>query len=397
MTALVCMLLSVAAPVQSQPRETVPVDGKAFSAELVAVHADWHLSLRDGNRRRELAAAELVRWGHPAETTRGPVVVLADGGLLVADVLQADQDKLTVDADLFGLVELPAHRVAAVVFRLPADRHARDLLLDRARSGTGHGDLVILANGDEIAGRFGRIREDILDVATDVGPVEINVGRVRAVVFDPSLLVVPPSGGEDRLKPELRAVAGLADGSRLLADRLVVEGQSLEITTLGRVTWKTAADQLVCLVPLGGNVTYLSDLHPAGARQIPYLGMLPWRPVREDRNTNGGQLRSGGVLYLKGLGVHSAARVTYLLTEPFRRFDAKLGIDDRTKGRGSVRFRVYVDGRQEYASPVVRGATTPVPVSVDLTGAKRLDLIVDYADRVDEQDHADWLEARLVR
>jgi hypothetical protein len=35
-------------------------------------------------------------------------------------------------------------------------------------------------------------------------------------------------------------------------------------------------------------------------------------------------------------------------------------------------------------------------VSVDLSGAKRISLIVDFADRADEWDRADWLDARLV-
>ncbi len=68
-----------------------------------------------------------------------------------------------------------------------------------------------------------------------------------------------------------------------------------------------------------------------------------------------------------------------------------------TEGRGSVRYRVFVDSEEKFASPIVRGGGPPVPVSVDVTGAKRLDLVVDFADRADEQDHADWLDARLVR
>jgi hypothetical protein len=40
---------------------------------------------------------------------------------------------------------------------------------------------------------------------------------------------------------------------------------------------------------------------------------------------------------------------------------------------------------------------TPVPVSVDLSDAKRLDLVVDFAERADQLDHANWLDARLVR
>jgi NPCBM/NEW2 domain len=37
-----------------------------------------------------------------------------------------------------------------------------------------------------------------------------------------------------------------------------------------------------------------------------------------------------------------------------------------------------------------------VPISVDLAGAKRLELIVEYADHADVLDCADWLDARLA-
>jgi hypothetical protein len=79
-----------------------------------------------------------------------------------------------------------------------------------------------------------------------------------------------------------------------------------------------------------------------------------------------------------------------------KRFQADLGIDDSTNGQGSVQFRVLVDGEEKFVSPIVRGGKPPVPVSIDITGAKTLELVVDYADRADVLDHADWLNARLT-
>ncbi|NLF10042.1 MAG: hypothetical protein GX594_18995 [Pirellulaceae bacterium] len=61
-----------------------------------------------------------------------------------------------------------------------------------------------------------------------------------------------------------------------------------------------------------------------------------------------------------------------------------------------MRFRVLVDGREKYAGPILRDGEPPVPVEVDLTGAKRMELVVDYADRADVLDRADWLDARIV-
>jgi len=79
-----------------------------------------------------------------------------------------------------------------------------------------------------------------------------------------------------------------------------------------------------------------------------------------------------------------------------RAFAAELGVDDSTGGRGSVRFRVLVDGQEKFASPILCGGQPPVPGRVDLQGAKRLELVVDYADRADQLDRANWLDARLI-
>src|SRR5204863_4962681 len=140
-----------------------------------------------------------------------------------------------------------------------------------------------------------------------------------------------------------------------------------------------------------GRARYLSDLEPESYRMIPYL-TLEW-PYRADRNVVGTQLRAGGRLYAKGVGMHSTARLTYRLDKPYRRFDAELAIDDETRGRGSVHFRVFVDNQERYASPPVRGGMTPVPIRVDITDGKQLSLIVDFGERADELDHADCLDA----
>ena len=52
---------------------------------------------------------------------------------------------------------------------------------------------------------------------------------------------------------------------------------------------------------------------------------------------------------------------------------------------------------EAYKSGVVRGGDEATPVSVDVTGAEGLTLTVDYADRGDELDRADWLDARLTK
>ena len=62
-----------------------------------------------------------------------------------------------------------------------------------------------------------------------------------------------------------------------------------------------------------------------------------------------------------------------------------------------MQFIVKVDGKQVYDSGEMTSAVDPKPIAVPLKGAKRLELIVDYAKRGDVQDYADWADARLIR
>jgi hypothetical protein len=161
----------------------------------------------------------------------------------------------------------------------------------------------------------------------------------------------------------------------------------------------SSANDIVSIQSLGSPVVYLSDLEGADYRGVPYLS-VKW-PFMRDRNVLGDSIEVRGRRYLKGIGMHSAARLTYRLDRDYRRFDSAIAIDDSAKGRGSVTFGVYVlrDGKwgEAFTSGIVRGRDAPQPVSVDLTGANGLTLTVDFADRGDELDHAVWLDARLVK
>ena len=77
-----------------------------------------------------------------------------------------------------------------------------------------------------------------------------------------------------------------------------------------------------------------------------------------------------------------------------------MAVDQRAGRSGSVEFRVYLQDSngqwsRAYESDVVRGGDPLVPMRVNVRGAHGVALIVDFADRADEWDHANWLNARL--
>lgn len=100
-----------------------------------------------------------------------------------------------------------------------------------------------------------------------------------------------------------------------------------------------------------------------------------------------------GKVYRYGLGTHATGSFPISLFGGAERFEATVGVDDETKGKGSVRFEIWVDGRRVAKSRVIRGGEEPEKLSVELRGAHRLELITSDAGDGNSYDHADWADA----
>jgi hypothetical protein len=399
----------------AEVQEGVTVEGKAFGGELVRV-VEGVATFR-GAQKSPVAEAtspsgeqfevrDLVRWGNPVEVRGRPVVVLSDGGRLatVADwtggaAVRLDGESVVVLTDFFGEVRLPREMVRGVVFAQQRHIAEREKLIETVQSppalrrqSDADSDFVLMSNGDRVRGKVSAIERGLLAIETEGGAAKLPLSRVEAVGIGggPSSVVSRPS----------QWIVGLRDGSLLYARDVVADEKQLTVDVDESLTLNGgAAGDMMYMQTLGGQVVYLSDLEAADYRHVPYLS-LEW-PLERDRNADGGPLVVGGNRYLKGLGMHSASRVTYRLDGKYKRFDAAVAIDDSAEGRGSVTFGVYLmrDGKlsEAYKSEIVRGGEVPRMVAVDVTGAQSLVLVVDYADRGDEMDRADWLNARLVR
>ncbi len=371
----------------------VPVDGEPFRAAFAGASDTAELRFTVDGQERTLPAADLVSWGRFADPSPGLQIVLVGGGLIVSQTARIDGENLTGASVTFGKWQLPVDLVAGIILRPPLDTAASDKLLARISAATGRNDRLLLDNGDEVTGTLIAFDEKQVVLRGENGPLEIKLDAITAIIFDPSLASAPRSSG-------LRIVTGFQDGSRLPARELTSSGSDTRLKLTGGAELTSATTWIVALQVLGGRVEYLSDLKPISYRHIPYLE-LTW-PYREDRSVTGTQLRAGKQHYLKGLGMHSPARITYELDADYRRFDTEVAIDDAAQERGSVLFRVFVDDgsgawQEKATSAIVRGGDPPQSLSADLTGAKRIGLLVDFADRGDELDHADWLNARLVK
>ncbi|MEX2112468.1 MAG: NPCBM/NEW2 domain-containing protein [Pirellulales bacterium] len=377
-----------------QPLVT-PALEPAFRGTLVAAvdQPAWQVRFEAADGPRHVEIKELALWGAFLRPAAGVWVVLAGGGVMVVDAVGIVEDQLVANSPLTGNFAVPLRLVAGIVLQTPADRTASDRLIDRVLSLSGQVDRVILENGDELTGTITSFDGATLRLKSDDNMWDLPLAKLATVLFNSILIDKPNPAG-------LRVVVGLQDGSRMTALSLVSEDKTARLKLIGGVDVSLPLESIVALQPLGGSVVYLSDMKPASYRHIPFLD-LSW-PFGADRSVQQAMLSAGGKLYLKGLGMHSPSRITYELDEPFQRFDAEVAIDTEAGRRGSVVFRVFTDDgsgawQERATSQIVRGGEPPVQLSADLSGARRISLLVDFADRGDEQDHADWLNARLIR
>ncbi|MBM4094048.1 MAG: hypothetical protein FJ276_32265 [Planctomycetes bacterium] len=413
--ASVCLMLLAAASVgrSNDGNGALPsgllADGQSFSAKLVEVTGDGQFVFERAGTRLNVDRRDLVLWGTYADRDRDCQLVFADGGMLVADVLAIEPDAVVVAGRRWADARIPPGLVRGIVFRPPADPLVRDMLYFRVLDELREEDRLVLENGDELAGRMPtpvrpepggfhptsfqwpvRGRSELMTV-----PVE----RVVAVLFASDKRAAARA-------PEPATLVGLRDGSRLYVRRIERKENVLELELTNGHRLATAptstADPwgaVTLLQPLDDRVVYLSDLEPLAYQHTAFLA-VDW-PYRRDRSVSGGRLRHLGHVATKGLGMHSSSRLAYDLPGRFRALHAELAIDQRAGSQGSVTYRVFLqdpsgEWKKAFESEPVRGAQPAVPVRVELSDAVRVALIVDFADRADQWDHANWLNARLI-
>jgi hypothetical protein len=198
-------------------------------------------------------------------------------------------------------------------------------------------------------------------------------------------------------------VIDLIDHSRLRGSLKKISGEECRWISLGGVELAAPAAVVAEVAIDDGSITYLSALPPASAvDSTPFgddLGMR-W-PHRLDQSVTGTPLSAGGRVYMRGIGVHAPSRITWKLDGGFKTMRGFVALDDQVlhlAARGSVVFRVHVDGTKRWESGVLRGGDPPLAIPAqNLAGAHELVLEVDVADNSFVADRADWLDVVLVR
>lgn len=122
-----------------------------------------------------------------------------------------------------------------------------------------------------------------------------------------------------------------------------------------------------------------------------------WGTPQIDKAVTGVGMSIGNRKFDRGLGTHADSTIWVQLDGAAERFVAWVGVDDNAgKGKGSVVFKVFGDGKLLFRSPVMKCGDTPLPVDVSLKGVKLLLLSAISTEDGISFDHADWADARFV-
>lgn len=411
----VCAVIVLLLGANMSPAATpLNVEGLEVEVETLAgtvtqgTLADWapkqiRVAGESGTVHFALSEVLAVRFPGAANVARDPSsisVELTDGSLLYGTELTVHGNQLTLAEQQGRGLSIPTKKVAAVVLAAPA-HHSRAYQTQQQwhdlRMSDPSGDLVVISRKDSLdylEGVLGDVTASTVDFHLDRDAMQVPRSKVYGLVYFHS--------EEVDLAPQVARVTD-HDGRRIEAQSVELVDQGFRVVSRSGVEIVLPRSTITEIDFSIGKVIYLSDLEAESIEWTPFYGMLNTsdefrlasRPQR-DAAFAGGPLRLDGVEYAKGLGIRSRTEMVYRLPDAFRRFTVLVGIDDAVRPRGHVKISIYADARQLWAQEV-DGKDPPLSLSLDISGAKRLKILVDYGLDQDVADHVDFCEARVSK
>lgn len=388
------VLLAVAAPPDFQVQTS---DGERHYGRLTALSAQKvALDTQTGPLEMSFdSIADITPLEKPALPADQPSVwvELVDGSVLVGLTYVVSEGRAKIKLLDGEAAELLTRAVAGVRLIDTADDLAAQWAAIAEAERTG--DLIVIRGKtalDYQAGVLGNVTADTVGFKLDDESLSVKRTKVAG------LLYYHPAG-----KKLARGFGQLVDaaGSRLEIAEARLAGDRLTVKTPAGFERTLPLDHVAAVT---GRVQYLSDLEPESAVWTPYASAAGqpdslaklFRPRRNEA-VDGGELKLDGVSYAKGLAMYSRSELVYRLPPgEFKRLKALAGIDDRARPAGAVRLVVHGDERKLLEADVAADQG-PLPIDIDLTGIRRLRILVDFGPQAEAMDLFDLCDARILQ
>ncbi|MFG0334555.1 MAG: NPCBM/NEW2 domain-containing protein [Maioricimonas sp. JB049] len=353
---------------------------------------------RTGETAHPLESVIMIRMKPPVAppVSPGNWLLFANGDRVAAEAVRFDGEEiLTRPAESLAFDEwrIPVEMLAAVTWSQTGTSPGR--LETRLRMEGLREDLLLLTNGDRVTGELLTFDEQSVAIETSVGEIPIERSRLAGLAFNPDLVVPPATTPQG-------AVIGFHDGGRLTVQSVRLDRseapRTFEVEPLFGDALRLPIEAVSVIELFRPGLRSLAEVASSDVAvgQTPYLSSAP--PPVWNGSVAGGPLRLRGVTYPRGIGMLSGTSLTFAVQPGDEAFLAVVGIDDAADGQGSAQFRVLLDGREVWSSGELTGRDEPVVAGpIDVAGAARLTLRVDFGEYGDIRDFADWCTPVIVR
>ncbi|MGA2253226.1 MAG: NPCBM/NEW2 domain-containing protein [Thermoguttaceae bacterium] len=382
------------------------LDGSRVSGRLV--RWDAQQLVLDASTGRTTLDADKLASVTPQSPPAGPTakramwVDLVDGSQLVAAEYTAEKGRAKITFSTTEVMEVPTAEIDAV--RLQPASDATSLEWSRIRGQKIRGDVLVTGNSNAIDYHQGAI-EDVSDQKARFVLDGQALGVKRAKIF--GLIYFHAKAAS---APECPYTIVDSAGSRWAAASLKLREDKIDFSSAGGRAIRRELDQIAKIDLSCGKIIYLSDLKPDLESFTPYpftvttkelASRLAFSRVRRDQNLESKSLRIHGQVYRKGLALRSRSELAWTLPGKFSRLEGVAGIDDDVRPLGNVRLQILGDGKALLDTNVAGDEKDPKLdprlISLDVSGLRRLVLIVESQGNFGTADHLDLGNLRLIK
>jgi len=395
------LILAGLVSVSAVELEVRPLKGPAIQGTLVSLDGQQlKIATADGEKSlaiKELATASATAAPIPIKEKPQVWVHLTGGSVIHGTNYILLKNKKILLTLLSGdTIQLAPHAIHHVRFQALDEDSQADF--DRIINAEISADVVIIRRAgkalDELDGIVRDINTDTVLFEFDGDKIPVDRGKVFGIrYYQPA--------GQKLASPICKIVD--STGSRWLVRSAELAEDQLELRTVSGVPLQLPLTRLTTMDFSSGNLVYLSDLTATQVEWIPYLGtrlasgrLNKLYEPRKDRSFSGQSLQLGNQPYTKGLAIHSRTTLVYRLTDAHKSFQAVAGIDPLMGDNGHVELVIRGDEKELFRQ-AISGKDKPISLDLDITGVRRLSILVDFGQQLDIADHLHLCNARITK
>jgi hypothetical protein len=419
LTNAVAVLTALAA-IAAGPQVTVkPLTGVSVKGALAHLAGD-KVTLDTPNGPQTLAAAELMWVEFPAAASPSKPSVwieLLDGSKLLATAYSTAAGKAQVELTSGQAIEIQARLIRHVRFReqqtpelvtqwreILASPVTGDMVVVRKKStrtveqGDNEPMTVTEEALDQLEGTIHSVGPDSVQFEFDGEKIDVRREKLDGLVyyqpakreFSQPLCRLIDAGGSAWSLRDVQLAAGQLKGA-------TIGGVALELplTAVAKVDFSI------------GNVTMLADLEPDSGDGDLGVSLQPAAmahkfgsvfKLRTSPPLGADAFRIAGLRYDGGLSLHSPLTLVYRVPAGFRWLRATAGVDDSVVAPGRFELIILGDGKELLRKPFDgQSPRTAVPIDLDVSGVRRISIVLDPADGQDFGDQLNLVDARFTK